>query len=239
MIHERYEVVKKIGEGATATVFLLWDKLLERYVAAKCGTDKEVLCAEAKYMAMAVSGNVPSLYDYVENQEMGILFMEYILGETLSDRLNRIEIYTTEEAIQILVEVAKMLGVIHHAQTPCVYGDLKPENIMIQPDGRVRLIDLGAVTKIDEHGTQEGRKKKRGATQGYAAPEVWSSKPDIRNDIYSLGKLMMFFAHHATGLLEHKEYMRIAEKCTAKELKYRYANMDEFLSDMEILLRQK
>ena len=235
---ERYDVIKKIGEGATASIFLLWDRSLERYVVAKCGTEKDILLAEARYLAQSVSKDFPVLYEYKENEEMAFLFMEYILGENLAERLSRIGTYTETEALQILVAVAKLLGTIHHAKNPCVYGDLKPENVMIQQDGRIRLIDLGAVLEVDDKGMDVRSGRKRGATPGYAAPEIWNRKPDIRNDIYSLGKLMLFFARHTQGLSDNGNYMRIAEKCTEEEIQCRYADTNEFLKDMEILLRQ-
>ncbi len=135
---ERYEIIKEIGKGATARVYLAEDRLIVRKVAIKQGIHKELLMNEAKFQSNHSTGFSPILYDYREGERSVCLIMEFIEGENLKERFMRIGRYTQEEVLQIACMTAKAIDSIHTKEPSYVYGDIKPENIMIQPNGRVR-----------------------------------------------------------------------------------------------------
>ena len=221
--YKRFEVIKIIGEGATAKVFLLWDRLLKRFVALKWGKGKELLYKEARLLAKLYHSCFPTLYDYVDGMQYGGFLMEYIQGENLKERLLRIGSYTEEEILQFACMIAEAVDNIHKGEHPCVYGDIKPENILIQQNGTIKIVDLGTVTPLKSKWTPL-----RGGTPLYAPPDMWQGAPDIRSDIYALGKLMqMLFG------LSNKEpgygVQRVMERCIQVQKEKRYQNMQEFI----------
>lgn len=230
MEEERYHVIKKLGEGATAQVFLVSDRLLGRNMAVKQGADKALLLAEAKVLASVSHAAFPVLYDYREDETGGSLFMEYIAGENLRQRRERISRYTQEEVVRIVCMTAEAVMSLHEAGTAYVYGDIKPENIMVQPDGRVRLVDLGAAVSVAGNGCgiRINGTAQRGATPLYAAPEAWQGRPDVRNDIYALGRLMQVLLPDSNEKCS-AGYRRIVERCVQKSPDCRYGSMREFL----------
>lgn len=85
-IFDRYEIIKEIGYGATARVYLAMDKKLGRKAAIKQGRDKGLLLREAHCLSAYASAGFPTLYDYVEGEKSTCLIMEYIAGENLAER---------------------------------------------------------------------------------------------------------------------------------------------------------
>lgn len=230
MEEERYHVIKKLGEGATAQVFLVSDRFLGRNMAVKRGTDKALMLAEAKVLSSVSHRAFPVLYDYREDEKGSSLLMEYIVGETLRQRRERIGRYTQEEVLRIVCMTAEAVMSLHEAKPAYVYGDIKPENIMVQPDGRVRLVDLGAAVSVSGNGcvTRLSGTTQRGATPFYAAPEAWQGRPDVRSDIYALGRLMQVLLPDSNEKYS-AGYRRIIERCVQKSPDCRYGSMREFL----------
>lgn len=234
---ERYEVLKTLGSGATAEVFLLYDKVLERKLALKRGCKKEILRREAKLLAGFSSPYFPALYDYTEEGGESRLWMEYIDGENLADRKRRIGRYTETEALEIGVHIAQALHVLHTASPPWVYGDIRPENIMMTGTGGVKLIDFGSAV---EAGTPLDREdRQRGGTPLYAPPEHWTGIPDVRGDIYALGRLMQDMLQMGRGGVVSRECRRIIERCVQKQPPKRYASAEEFAKEAGLLLNRK
>ncbi|MGN1148683.1 MAG: serine/threonine protein kinase [Lachnospiraceae bacterium] len=232
---DRYQILKLLGSGTTAQVFLVWDGLLCRKAVIKAGQEKTLLLQEAKYLSMLAGPYFPALYDYWEEGPGSMLLLEYIEGENLKQRLNRIGRYTEDEVLRIACMVAEAVDGIHHGRIPCLYGDIKPENIMMQKDGRIRLVDFGTVCPLagEVGGRQQSARKeiKRGGTPLYAAPDMWQGKPDIRSDVYALGRLMQTLLDADTGRTVSSEMERLIERCIPRQREKRYQNMGEFLKD--------
>ncbi len=229
----RYQYLKELGKGATARVYLVYDEVLGRKVAVKKSRNKQLLMQEGRALASLSASFFPKLFDFKEDDEYGFLYMEYVEGETLADRAQRICCFTMQEAIHIAIQVAKALFAIHNHEVPYVFGDLKPENIMIQSTGDVRLVDFGAACSLHEKVTY------RGGTKAYAPPELWNGKPDIRNDVYSFGVLLQFLMQHCEH--NHRSYedvIRILERCTHKDIKYRFQSMEAVISLLTKLQEQ-
>lgn len=233
---ERFEIERLLGSGATAQVYLAYDRLLKRKLALKWGREKVFLRQEAELLAGFAAPFFPALYDYAEWEDAGMLFMEYIEGENLSMRKERIVCFTEEEALGIAVKTAKALACLHTCKKPYVYGDLKPENIMIRADGSLKLIDFGAAVPLDRgEGPHAG--EKRGGTPHYAPPEQWTSRPDVRNDIYALGRLLQDMLKMGRGGILSRGSRRLIERCVQKQPEKRYASVEAFLKEAEVFLK--
>ncbi|MCH5275968.1 MAG: serine/threonine protein kinase [Lachnospiraceae bacterium] len=233
---ERFEIKRLLGSGATAQVYLAYDRLLKRKLAIKWGREKVFLRQEAELLAGFSTPFFPMLYDYTEWEGAGLLFMEYIEGENLLERKTRIDCFTEEEALGIAVKTAKALACLHTCRTPYVYGDLKPENIMIRADGSLKLIDFGAAVSLGrEEGSHIG--ERRGGTPFYAPPEQWRGRPDVRNDIYGLGRLLQDMLKMGRGGILSQGSRRLIERCVQKQPEKRYASVEAFLKEAEVLLK--
>lgn len=233
---ERYDVIKVLGVGATATVYLAWDGVLSRFVAVKCGTDKKLLLQEARWQSAVPCGYFPAIYDYVEIGVHICLIMENINGENLVQRKQRIGRFTEEEVVAIAMQVAEALKVLHSLKAVLVYSDIKPENIMIQAEGNVRIVDFGAVAPEGEGmgDSAKGEGNVRGGTLRFAAPEQWKELPDIRNDIYGLGCLMKELLMQGGKLCCSGKTRRIIERCMQKQKEGRFRDMEQFISALKV-----
>lgn len=226
----RYSVLEEIGTGATARVLRIRDEVLFRNLAVKVSREKDLLVQEGRVLASFSASFFPQVYDYWENQELGYLFMEYVQGENLQKRAKRIGKFTMQEILHIALQIAEALQLLHGGPTAYVYGDMKPEHIIIQSDGMVKLIDFGAACNLEEE------YQMRGGTKAYAPPEMWNRKPDIRNDIYSYGVLLKFLFFYGDRNREapYAELLRIIERCIQKDIMNRYQSMEQLISQLRL-----
>lgn len=199
ILADRYEVVSFIDGGGMSRVYLVKDLRLETQWALKefsytAGSDTEKrqlersFVKEAKVCARLSHPGIARVVDFFSIEDRHYLVEEFIEGETLLKKIQRAPL-TVEETITIAMRLTKILTYIH--DQGIVYRDLKPDNVMIKPDGSVKLLDFGIarVYKSD----QEKDTVILG-TPGFAAPEQYgTSQTDQRSDIYSLGALI----HHA------------------------------------------
>lgn len=229
-LKNRFQLQKLLGDGATAKVYLLWDDRLKRRVAVKQGENKELLLQEAQYLAALRSPYFPVLYDCTQEKETVSLYMEYIQGENLRERLLRIGRFTEREVLWIACRIAEAVRVLHKGEPPSIYGDIKPENIIMQPDGAIRLVDLGAAAPIEKGKSGKQSWSVRGATPFFAAPEMWQGGPDERSDIFALGRLMRALLAADGDREISRELYRIIDRCTQKAKEARYQTMDQFLT---------
>lgn len=231
-ILKRYEIIKELGCGATSRVYLAWDALLCRKAAIKVGRNRKLLLKEARCMSCFCQPCFPVLYDYAEEREDFFLVMEYVEGENLRERFGRIGRYTEEEVAQIACQTARALHFLHTGTTPYVYGDIKPENIMMQADGIIKLVDFGTLCPL---AGAAGKEKLRGGTPMYAPPEMWQGRPDVRSDIYALGRLMLFLLQTDGRQLIGPGMERVIERCTQKRKEHRYRSMEEIITELVAL----
>lgn len=224
---KRYAIIETLGAGATGTVYLARDTVLSRELAIKTGTDKELLRYEGVQLATHPYAGFPAVYDYAEIGEEASLYMEYVRGENLRDRTARVVRYSEDEIEDILIEAAALLAVLHGAESPCVYGDVKPENFIMQDDGTLRLVDFGTVEEIAHP------RRKTGFTPRYAAPERAAGILDVRSDIYALGRMIeeLDTQHGARS----KAFKRVIARCTQPHAENRYADAPELLEDATAL----
>ena len=199
-----YELCGLIGEGATAQVYYIREILPKAEYACKISDHIRWIGPEAELLKAIQHPLFPKWKAYWEVDGKGYLVMEYIAGNSLENHLRRRGIFGQEETVRIVLELADGLRYLHEKDGGFIYRDLKPDNIMIQPDGTARLLDLGAAA-ISENC--------RAGTIGYAAPELQlMSEQKIKSialtpvsDIYSLGMVMHYMLTGRNPLLTKEE----------------------------------
>ena len=198
IINDRYELVKRIGRGGMADVFLGNDRLLDRQVAIKMlfpefAVDPnfvERFRREAQAAANLNHPNIVNVFDWGKHASTYFIAMEYVDGRTLADILRSNGHLTSKQAAEIASEVAAALGFAHAAGL--VHRDIKPANILIGTNGSVKVADFGIARALNA--PTESNLTQAGAVMGtatYFSPEqAQGAQPDPRSDLYSLGVVM-------------------------------------------------
>ncbi len=194
-INERYEIIKNIGEGGMANVYLAKDTILDRNVAVKVlrgdlsNDDKFIRRFERE--ALSVSNlshpNIVEVYDVGVEEGSHYIVMEYIEGKTLKQLLKKRESLTLPEVIDIMTQLTD--GISHAHESYIIHRDIKPQNIMIEDDGRIKITDFGIAMALNA--TQLTQTNSVMGSVHYLPPEQASGKSaTVKSDIYSLGILM-------------------------------------------------
>jgi serine/threonine protein kinase len=192
MLKGRYRLERTLGRGGMAAVWLGHDKVLDRPVAVKVLSDTIAgdpgfvarFRREAQTAAALSHPNLVNVYDYSEEGERPYLVMQFVPGEDLATRLQRGEDVDCEQLARELLEA---LDHIHSAGI--LHRDVKPANVILEPDGTAKLIDFGIAlprdaTSLTSTGLILG-------TERYAAPEVMEGRPATeRSDLYSAGVVL-------------------------------------------------
>ena len=194
-INDRYEIVKSIGEGGMANVYLANDTILDRKVAVK--VLRGDLSSDDKFIrrfqreALSVSNlshpNIVEVYDVGEEDGQHYIVMEYIEGKTLKQLLKKRDSLTLTEVIDIMTQLTD--GIAHAHESYIIHRDIKPQNIMIQDDGRIKITDFGIAMALNA--TQLTQTNSVMGSVHYLPPEQASGKgTTVKSDIYSMGILM-------------------------------------------------
>jgi serine/threonine protein kinase len=143
---------------------------------------------EAAILASVKHPNLPRVGDYFNLEGQGqYLVMDYVEGEDLRERIERINTLSEDEAILIGIGICDALSYLHSRISPIVHRDIKPGNIKITPKGEIFLVDFG-LAKMIQHTQQATSTGARAMTPGYSPPEQYgTARTDARSDIYSLG----------------------------------------------------
>ena len=196
LIDGKYEILKQIGKGGMSTVYLAMDQHLNKQWAVKeirhKADDREShiiiqsLVAEANLMKKLDHPALPRIVDIIDSRDTIYVIMDYIEGEPLSRILEREGPQPEEDVLEWAKQLCDVLSYLHTRKPPVIYRDLKPGNIMIRPDGNIRLIDFGIAREYKEGAVTDTVQL---GTKGYAAPEQFGGQgqTDARTDIYSLG----------------------------------------------------
>lgn len=230
-----YEAPHIIGQGAFAQVYRLKERATGRFLACKVSTECEMLRKESIIMQQLKHPLFPEYYHFVQGERCAFLFMEYVPGMNLHTLVAGRGHLSERRAVEIAMELAEGLCYLHESSSPMVFRDVKPENIVIQENGRVRLLDLGSVGEIKCAGNIIT------GTPGYAAPEQWEKREQvgIHSDVYSVGQVMLYMlTGRAPGNISgrgtdkylyprtlHKGIIRLVEDCTWGTSKERIPNM--------------
>ncbi|MFK9090268.1 protein kinase domain-containing protein [Bacillus salipaludis] len=254
IIDERYEILKEIGRGGMSIVYLAMDNRLKKSLVVKdirkrAESNNEMLVnslvVEANMLKRLDHGALPRIYDVIDRQGEIYVVMDYIEGESLKEKLKREGTAAADDVINWAKQLSDVLGYLHSRKPhPIIYRDMKPDNIMLTPEGKIKLIDFGIAREFK---TENSTDTTNLGTKGYAAPEQLSgNQTDAKTDIYSLGVTLY---HLLTGkslsdppyelrpirtwdpvLPEGLEH--IIAKCTQAEPGNRYQSCEELSYDL-------
>ena len=205
-INDRYEIIKSIGEGGMANVYLAYDTILDRNVAIKVLrgdlANDEKFVRRFQREALSASSlshpNIVAMYDVGEDNGLYYIVMEYVEGKTLKQLLKKRGSLTLSEAIDIMLQLTD--GMAHAHDSYIVHRDLKPQNIMIQDDGQIKITDFGIAMALNS--TQLTQTNSVMGSVHYLPPEQAAGKgTTIKSDIYSMG---IIFYELLTGELPFK-----------------------------------
>ncbi|MBE6148681.1 MAG: Stk1 family PASTA domain-containing Ser/Thr kinase [Firmicutes bacterium] len=267
-ISDRYQIIKSVGEGGMANVYLAFDTILERNVAVKVlrgdlATDEKFVRRfqrEALSASSLTNENIVEVYDVGEDNGEYYIVMEYVEGKHLKHLIKKRGKLTIAEVVDIMLQVTNGLSVAHEQYI--IHRDIKPQNIMILENGLVKLTDFGIAVAMNS--TQLTQTNSVMGSVHYLPPEQASGKgATLQSDIYSLGILMYelltgklpYRGDNAVEIaLKHlKEAIpslrnelpdvpqsieNIIIKATAKNPKNRYADATEMHEDLRTCLEE-
>ena len=191
-INERYEIIKSIGEGGMANVYLAHDIILDRDVAIKvlrgdlAGDEKFVrrFQREALSASSLSHPNIVEMYDVGEDNGTYYIVMEYVPGMTLKQLIKKRGSVSLSEAIDIMLQITDGIKEAHDSYI--IHRDLKPQNILIKDNGEIKITDFGIAMALNS--TQLTQTNSVMGSVHYLPPEQASGKgATIKSDIYSMG----------------------------------------------------
>ena len=195
MLSGRYRLESKLGSGGMSTVYLARDETLQRWVAVKVmhreisdqPDQLERFRREARAVAQLSHPNVVAVIDAGEDGGYPYIVLEYVEGETLKQRIDRLGRLPVDEAAAYGIEIGRGLAAAHAQRL--IHRDVKPQNVLIDAEGRAKVTDFGIARSLESDGlTKTGRVL---GTTDYVAPEqAMGQGVDARIDIYSLGVLL-------------------------------------------------
>ncbi len=260
-IADRYEIIEKIGTGGMSDVYKALDHLLGRFVAVKVlkpefSEDTNFLTkfrTEAQAAAGLEHPNIVNIYDVGSENKMHYIVMEYVEGITLKTYIEKKDKIGYKEAISIAIQTCNGIRAAHNKSI--VHRDIKPQNIIISTEGKVKVTDFG----IARATTSNTINSDVMGSVHYTSPEqARNGYVDFKSDIYSLGIVMYemvtgrvpFNGDSAVSVaLQHlqEEIIRpsaytpdlpisvekIILKCTQKSPDRRYATVDDLIADLK------
>ncbi len=253
VIEGKYEILKEIGKGGMSIVYLAMDKRLNKQWAVKeirkqsNGKNDEIvvnsLLAEANMMKRLDNPALPRIVDIIDNGVTIYIVMDYIEGESLDKILNEYGAQPEELVVGWAKQLCDALGYLHSQKPPIIYRDMKPANVMLKPEGNIKIIDFGIAREYKEQNLADTTVL---GTKGYAPPEQYSGQTDPRSDIFALGMTM----HHlltGVGPRNGEPYAPvrqwnpelsegieiIIDKCVQPAAENRYQNCADLLYDLE------
>lgn len=205
VVEGKYEILKLIGQGGMSKVYLAMDKRLNKQWAVKeiekKARDKnyEIIfqsaIAEANMIKRLDHPSLPRIVDIIEYEDFIYVIMDYIEGEPLSKILDEYGAQPQDLVIDWAKQICEVLDYLHTCTPAIIYRDMKPANVMLKPDGNLKLIDFGIAREYKEQNLADTVSL---GTKGYAAPEQFGGKgqTDPRTDVYCLGVTLY---HLVTG----------------------------------------
>ena len=189
----RYDILRELGRGGMGIVFQARDRETNEVVALKClqpsiAREPQVLEQfknELRLARQITHANVCRIHDFNREGDLAYITMEVVEGESLRALLHRFGSFSAACTIRVGRQICAALSEAHHLGI--VHRDLKPENIILEPSGRVKVMDFGLA-----HSTTDAKTDRRiSGTPAYMAPEQVEGKPpDPRSDIYAVGLVL-------------------------------------------------
>ena len=264
LLNGRFRLEEQIGSGGMSTVYRAFDEVLERSVAIKVmhasiaedGIQLERFRREARTAAKMQHPHVVTVIDAGEDEGHPFIVLEYVEGETLKDRIRRCGQLPVPEAVAYAIEIGRALQAAHAERL--VHRDVKPQNVLIDPEGRAKVTDFGITRSLDDAEGLTATGRVLGTTDYVSPEQALGETVTEQSDVYSLGIVLFemltgrvpYRAESQVGVaMKHvREPMpdvqrirpemsaalaAVVERATAKERRNRYSSVAEMLSDLE------
>ena len=264
LLDGKYKILNKVGQGGMSVVYLAMNERANKQWAIKevrkDGTlnfeaVKQGLIAETDILKKLKHPHLPSIADIIDTDDSFIIIMDYIQGNSLDKAIRDFGAQPQDAVIDWAKQLCDVLGYLHGLNPPIIYRDMKPANVMLQPNtsdkypyGEISLIDFGTAREYKNFKAED---TKNLGTLDYAAPEQFggNGQTDARTDIFALGRTIY---HLVTGLSPRspqteyemlpitqinpqlsKGLEKIIIKCTQQNRNDRYQSCAELLYDLD------
>lgn len=266
ILANRYQLLQTLGSGGMAVVYRAKDLTLERYVAVKIlrpdfSKDPEFrkrFHQEAKAAANLSHPNIVTVHDFGLDGERLFIIMEYVPGTNLKVMIRDLQVLSIDKAMDLMIQAAQGIGYAHRAGL--VHCDIKPHNMLVSPDGRLKVTDFGIARALTSISPDEKNAYVWGSPQYLSPEQAEGLPPSPASDVYSLGVVLYemvtgklpFFSKDASDLTRmHKEVIPVSTrnfnpevpstldqiilKVLSKEQTSRYRTADQFGRVLESL----
>jgi serine/threonine-protein kinase len=203
ILGNRYHLVHQVGKGGMALVYQGYDQMLERPVAVKVLREdflsdpafRERFQQEAKSAANLSHPNIVTIYDFGFDDNSLFIVMEFVRGTDLKTKIRHHGIFSMEEGIPLVLQACAALGYAHRAGI--IHCDVKPHNMLVTPDDRLKITDFGIARALSTIDPQEKQEVVWGSPQYISPEQSQGTAPSPASDVYSLGVVIyeMFTGH--------------------------------------------
>ncbi|MBT9585414.1 protein kinase [bacterium] len=211
-IQGRYRLDKVLGEGGMATVYRAWQVGLERWVAIKhcrpqSADELEQFREEARLLGSLHHPAMVTVHELIESADEAHLVMELVEGSTLRQCVER-ELPLEQQCLDWMEEILDVLEFLHGQNPPVILKDLKPDNVMVEPSGRLRVLDFGIAKRLVAGGGTQLLLKGVGSEHYAPLEQYGQGSTDQRSDFYALGATLYFML---TGTDPMPAWQRLAK----------------------------
>lgn len=224
-----FRTVRLLGEGAFSRVLLVRELCSGSFLACKICGHSDMALREARLLERVDHPLFPKFFGAWQEDKTVFLVMEYVCGSSLEAHLKRRGSFCSEQTVRTGIELAEGIRYLHELPEPLLFRDIKPANILIRQDGRVKLLDLGCACGFGEQTALAG-------TPEYAAPEQMAGKGALTPacDVYGLGKTLRAMA----GEDGRRELVRVLGDCTALRQEERIPDMRGVIAELSVLRQE-
>ena len=196
LLNNRYQLLEPLGRGGMAVVYRALDQMLERLVAVKLLREdysrdqafQEQFRREAKAAANLSHPNIVTVHDFGFDQGQLFIVMEYVPGTDLKTLIRQKGRFRPEETLPLLIQACAGIGYAHRAGL--VHCDVKPQNMLVTPDQRLKVTDFGIARALASIHPEEQSDVVWGSPQYFAPEQAMGAAPSPASDVYSLGVIM-------------------------------------------------
>lgn len=254
LLHNRYKITKKLGEGGMARVYEVRDVANSRRYAVKeieerfsDSADRERALSqfhgEIALLVKLAHPNIPKVVDYFSEPMSHFMVMEFIEGSDL-DRLlrNRGAAFPEKTVIRWGIQLCRVLHYLHIQKPPVIFRDIKPSNVILTSDGRMVLVDFGIARIFKAYKSSDTYAM---GTEGYAAPEQYlgGGQTDPRSDIYALAATLYHLATNEAPFFElprlkdlSPQLSAILKKATELDPDHRFRSAKAMKDSLQMIL---
>ncbi len=196
ILDERYKIIGHIGSGGMANVFRARDLNLQRDVAIKILRDDFIedpsfqarFLQEARAAANLIHPNIVTIYDFGHDKQRYYIVMEYVDGKDLKSFIRELDRLQIPQALDLMIQICEGVGYAHRAGL--IHCDLKPQNILVSPDGRAKVTDFGISLALATINPEERTEVVWGSPKYFAPEQAAGTAPSPSSDVYALGIIL-------------------------------------------------